>query len=315
MVGTYLLYFSGCLIGTVGGIAVKQYGKKTADIRNATNSFNLIFAVISLVYFAVTGFIGSGGLTINYPTLGYALFRSVGEVIGMFGYLQAVRYGSLLLSIVISRMGMLLPVVYSLIFYEDTLTVCMTIGAVLLVAALVLFNKYGEDDRRTSPRFWVYVSLSFTGNGITMIAMKVQQKELHGLYKSEFLFFSMIIVTLVFLVMFLLRPPVREGRVASGGVPAKADEKTPKERLRAFSSVFFAGFFWLFLYAITNASSNFISTTVINDLPVVFFYFASTGIGIFLSFIVARFLFRERLSLLQYLGCVMAAAGLILLNF
>ena len=71
---------------------------------------------------------------------------------------------------------------------------------------------------------------------------------------------------------------------------------------------------WIIGYAITNATSFYTGGKVIDYLPTVFYFMAKTGTSILISFVIARFIFKEKLRPMQYLGVIIAVIGLILLN-
>lgn len=307
-VGDYLLFFAACLVGAFGGIFVKEYDKRTEKIQNSTSSFNLLLSICSIVYYLILGLIATGGhFVYNGDTAWYAVFRSVGTVTGYIGYLQAVKYGPLFLSSIISRMGLLIPIVGSWILYGDALSVWKIIGAVLLFAALALFNGKGEGGtQKTTPRFWFYVMLSFTGNGVEAFALKIQQTEQQEAYLNEFLFYSSLIVAVAFFVIFFLALPSREGDT----VP---EEK--KSKCKYYFALCMVGAVWVVLYTLGNSLYTWLSSGIVNQFPPVFFYMAPTGIDILFVFLISRFLYHEKFTLKQYIGCLAATAGLILVNF
>ena len=53
---------------------------------------------------------------------------------------------------------------------------------------------------------------------------------------------------------------------------------------------------------------------MVGYLPTAFYFMANTGFSILIAFAIARFIFREKLRPAQYVGCVIAVVGLILLN-
>ncbi len=316
-IGTYLFYIINCVIGAAGGICVKQHDKKTTDIRGGTHSFNMILALVSLVEFALTGLLSTGTFTLHGPTLWYAVMRGIAYVVGMIGYLEAVRHGPLLLSIIISRMGLAIPMIVSIFLYDEALTVLMVVGVVLLFLALFLFNKKegSSESGGTSLLFWIAVTFSAVGNGIEGLATKMQQEATklefgEACYESELLFFSTLLEAVVFLVLTLVQPPRRVD--ASGELVPLPEGK--KARVREFFALSSVGIGWVALYALSNATSAYIGARVISKLPVIFYFMASTGISILMTFVISRFLYREKLRPLQYLGVVVAAIGLVLIN-
>lgn len=310
MEGIYLLYVLNCLLVASGGIFLKQFDKKTANVRNSSNAFNLTMSVISMLVFFITGLFESGGFSFDATTVKYAVFYALGFVLGMTGQVLSIRYGPLLISIIISRMGALIPMFYSIFAYGDEFSIFMILGTITLFVALALFNMQTKQPEQAQPRkkipfrFWIFALMSGTGNGIVMLATKIHQIEMADTHKSDLLFLGMLIVSAVFLILVLVQPPKQEQATLKEG------EKQPN-----VLQLFFLGVMWTVFYAVSNALVNFISASIVNKLPAVFFFMASTGFNVLFTFLIARFLYREKLNVFQYVGCIAATAGLILLNF
>lgn len=311
MTGYYLLLLLSSCMASAGGICVKQYDLRAGKIRNSNYVFNLLLSLVSILCFLLTGVLGSGGLVFRFDTFGYAVLRAVGYILGSIGYLAAVHTGPLLLSEVISKMGNLIPILFSIFFLGEKVTVLTVCGAALLFLALILFNNRGQKNvRPVGGRFWFFVFLSFFGNGIAMLATKIQQFYQPDQYKSEILFYSMVIVSLFFLGAVLIFPP----KAPEGAISAAPEKKAHTGRYAGFFPLFFTGSIFAVLYGILNAGGNYIGTSVISHLPAIVYYMISTGLGILLSFLVARGIYREKLGWLQYVGCALSAVGLFLLT-
>lgn len=293
----YLLCFAGSICGAVGSICVKQYDRKTVGIRGANAAFNTILAFFSVLYYALIGIVTGGGIVFHGPTVGLAALRAVFYVIGSFGYLASVSRGSLFIAIIVSHMGALIPILFSTFYYGEPVTVFALAGVVLLFAALALFNKQKEGEVKNEKGYWLFAAMSGIGNGFCMLVGKVQQVRYPGQYRSDFLFWSMLLVGIVFLVMFLIRPP-------------RSEENGGKNAWR-LSTV---GIGWAVLYALGNATTNYISSVTTTHLLAIVQYMIGTGFGILLSFLVARCIYREKLSAVKYIGCILAVIGLVLLS-
>ena len=156
------------------------------------------------------------------------------------------------------------------------------------------------DRSRPKPFFWLFCAMSSVGNGIAILAAKIQQQAQPGLYREELLFWSMVMVTGVFLVMLLIRPPKVEGEPEDGKPPFRIPVLT--------------GAHWAVLYALGNSTVNYISTITVSKLPAIVFCMIGTGFGIILTVFNTRIIFKEKLAPLQYGGLALAVAGLILLT-
>lgn len=312
----YLLSLLGSTIGSYTNMCVKQYDRRAGHIRSSTALFNLILAAVSTLYFAALSLVSGNGIGLHREVFGCSVLRAAGYVMGVIGYLEAVHRGSLLISIVVSQMGSLIPIIYSVIVYKEPVTLAMAAGMAALFGALLLF--YGgspkakaaaaaksdtsdpADRSRPKPFFWLFCAMSSVGNGIAILAAKIQQQAQPGLYREELLFWSMVMVTGVFLVMLLIRPPKVEGEPEDGKPPFRIPVLT--------------GAHWAVLYALGNSTVNYISTITVSKLPAIVFCMIGTGFGIILTVFNTRIIFKEKLAPLQYGGLALAVAGLILLT-
>ena len=340
-VWAYVFFFLSMLVGCSGSIWVKRHAKCTQDVHNSTHSFNLLLVLFETFFFLVASVIvamvnvntyASGAFTWDAATIVCAIVRAVAYVLGMVGYLMAVRHGPLLLTVVICRVGLAIPILLSaMIWPEDNkIRWYMAIGMILLFVALVLFNKKegtGQPLSKTTPTFWFWAITGAVGNGMEGFTMKwlnywypsIVLEKNPGVDPASIvapiencLFYASVLQVIFFGIIMFVNLPVKTG-IDENGVAIPATER-PKYSLRALLAVTFLGGGWILGYAITNATSFYTSSLTISYLPVVFYFMANTGFSILFAFLIARFIFREKLRTQQYIGVVVAVVGMILLN-
>ena len=328
----FLFFFASILIGSSGSIWVKRHANATRDIHNSTNSFNVLLVLFETVFFLVAsivvGLINTDVSTFSWDfgTIICAVIRAVAYVLGMVGYLMAVRHGPLLLTVVILRMGLAIPILLSALIWPDgnKVTWYNAIGMALMIVALVLFNKKETDEKqaaRTTPAFWFWALIGAVGNGMEGFAVKLLETEyqvfdevsgdlIGGGSLENCLFYASILQVMFFLAI-LFAWPTQRTAVGENGLPV-----APKERpsMKAMLTAGLVGGGWIIGYAITNATSFYTGSLMVGYLPTAFYFMANTGCSILIAFTIARFIFREKLRPAQYIGCVIAVIGLILLN-
>ncbi len=323
----YLFFFASLLVGCSGSIWVKKHAKCTQDIYNSANSFNLMLVSFETIFFLVASIVASivrntgAPFVWDTPTIVCAAIRAVAYVLGMLGYLMAVRHGPLLLTTIICRAGLAIPILLSAVIWPDSNKVrwYMAIGMALLFLALFLFNKKegnGQPLSKTTPAFWFWAITGAVGNGMEGFSVKLLENWTRGSSASgassleNCLFYASILQVIVFAIVLFRYPPQKTGIDEDGvALPGKG-----RPSFKEFLPVSLIGCGWIVCYAITNATSFYTSSLTIAYLPVVFYFMANTGFSILFSFIIARFIFREKLRPMQYVGCVIAVIGLILLN-
>ena len=324
----YIFFFLSMLVGCSGSIWVKRHAKRTADVYNSTNSFNLLLVLFETFFFLVASIIvalisKNEAFSWDAATIVCAVIRAVAYVLDMVGYLMAVRHGPLLLTVIICRVGFAIPIVLSAICWPDKNQVrwYMAIGMLLLFVALVLFNKKegnGQPLSKTTPAFWFWAITGAVGNGMEGFSIKLLENWYGDSAATQSgslencLFYASIVQVVIFAVILFVKPPQRTG-VGEDGVTLAPTEK-PHHTWRSLLSITFLGGLWILGYAITHATSFYTSSLTIEYLPVVFYFMANTGFSILFAFLIARFIFRERLRPAQYVGVVVAVVGMILLN-
>ena len=327
----FLFFFGSILIGSSGSIWVKRHANRTADVYNSTHSFNVLLVLFETVFFLVAsvivGLINTDVSTFSWDfgTIICAIIRAVAYVLGMVGYLMAVRHGPLLLTVVVLRMGLALPILLSaMIWPSSAVTWYNGIGMVLMIVALILFNRKESGDTvsaRTTPKFWFWVLIGAVGNGMEGFAVKlleteyqifdqVTNEQIGGASLENCLFYASVLQIVFFLAIMFACPPQRTSVGADGLPTVPAARPTMKAMLLAG----LIGGGWIMGYAVTNATSFYTSSLMVGYLPTAFYFMANTGFSILIAFAIARFIFREKLRTAQYIGCVIAVIGLILLN-
>ena len=326
----FLFFFGSILFGSAGSVFVKRHANRTADVYNSTHSFNVLLVLFETVFFlvasVVVGLINKDVATFSWDfgTVICAVIRSVAYVLGMVGYLMAVRHGPLLLTVVVLRMGLALPILLSaLIWPASAVTWYNGIGMVLMIVALILFNKKESDEKstsRTSPKFWFWVLVGAVGNGMEGFSVKLLETEyqifdeagtqIGGASLENCLFYASVLQVVFFLAIMFACPPQRTS-VGADGLPTVPATR-PALKTMLLAGLIGAG--WVMGYAVTNATSFYTGSLMVGYLPTAFYFMANTGFSILIAFAIARFIFREKLRPAQYVGCVIAVVGLILLN-
>lgn len=298
----YLLLLLSSVASSMNGVSMKQFQKKTERVDNANHVFNFGIAVLALVYYAVTS-IFTDGLALTPAVFFYALLYAVGYVFGTLGCLFALPRGSLLITNVMCHMGCLIPILYGLVFCGEMPTPFIIVGMLLLLSAIVLFNmkkvEKGAKKKKGGLAFWIFAFMGAIGNGVAMLAVRVQQNEAAGEKRSALLFYGILFAAIMFLFILCIYRPRFKERVAEG------EKCLP---------ILLSGIPWIAVYAFGNATANFIASIVVSLLPAIVQYMLSTGIGIMISFLVGRFIYREKLTVAQYIGVSAAAVGLVLLT-
>lgn len=275
----------------IQNILSKQYNGKVQK-ENAEIGF-LFIKVLTATLFLGVIFVFKHSFC--WTTFFYAMGFAVSFSICIYGAFMAIKTGPLSLSALIYSFSILLPTLYSIIFYEEDFTKLSISGLILLCISFVLINRI-EKDKKINFRWLFFAMLSFLGNGINSILQKVHQETLkaQGLnpndYAVSFQFFAMLAVTCVFALALLM---------------AKSNNK--KEMLK--QGLWFAP--WA---GVANAICNVLMLVLATKLPGVVLYPSVSAGGIVFTFLTALILFKERYTKWQYVGYACGVLSIILLS-
>ncbi len=264
-------------------VGQKEYNKRTAA--GGKYLYGMIVSLFAAVFFVLT----SGGLTWDAQVLPYSAGFAAAYGIGTAGGVAAVACGSLSLTTLITSYSLMIPTLYGLIFLNDAVGAGFFPGIVTLALSLVLINKK-DDGEAISLKWVICVTLAFIGNGMCSVAQKMQQVASGGAYKNEFMIIALIFVA-----------------IGMGICSLKSERAMAKEYAKN-------AWYVAALTGIFNGIVNLFVMILSGIMPVaVMFPLISAG-GIILTYVISRFIYKEKLSKLQLTGFVLGVVSVILLN-
>ena len=214
---------------------------------------------------------------------------AMGAVNGVFylaGFLLlqwSVKKNGVVLSSTFMKLGLLVGMAVSVLFFREVPTGIQIIGFLLAVTAIVLINYQKEEGAGGFK--WGLVWLLLCG-GMADAMSKIFEELGPAGYAGPFLFFTFLTALGLCLAVMLVK----------GGKPGK----------------------WEVLFGMRIGIPNFLSTRLLlrslQDLPAVIAYPVYSGGGILLVTLVGVLAFRERLRKMQWLGMGLILVALVLLN-
>ena len=279
-----ILYLLIIIVGISGqNIFKKMYIQKAARegallLSALTSFFAMLFFIVTLKEFRWNSEI------IPY-SLAFALSFATASVFGI----QAIANGPLSLSSLVSSYSLMIPTFYGIVFLKEPVTSFFLIGLILLVISLFLVNKK-NDKCPITPKWLLFVFLSFVGNGFCSTFQKMQQLAFDGEYKSEFMILSLVIV------VFLL------GTTALISSKDNLKKNLYHARFIAVGS------------GILNGTVNMLTMVLSATMAVsVMFPLISSG-SIVVTYLVSKILYKEKLTKAQFAGFLTGIASIVFLN-
>lgn len=274
------------IFGTsIQGVSTKAYGKKNGG--KGCYLYLTISRVAGIILLALT----AGTLSFDRSILPYSLaFGILCSLTAVFNFL-AVNSGPLALTSLITSYSLMLPTAYGLIFLRDPVSVGFVPGLTLLLISLFLINKKTTDNGvAITPKWIICVGIMFLTNGGCSIVQSMQQRASGGLFKSEFMIIALILMVVVTFVFSL--------------VHEKEDIVSCTKR----------GWMPAVVCGAANVIVNLLVMVLQGLMPVsVLFPLISAG-SLVLTFFMARFLYKEKLSRVQIIGYILGTLSVVFLN-
>lgn len=279
-----LLLLTIVIFVSVQSVMKKIYNTK---VTGGALSFSAASCVAALVVFLITS---GGKLNFNTEFLIYSVLFAASYSVTVVTNLLAIKTGPLSLTCLVTSFSLIVPTLYGILALNEPVSTNLLIGLALLVVALLLINLEEKGEKKITLKWVLYVVLAFVGNGMCSTVQKVQQINLAGQYKSEFMIVALII------------------SAAAMAIFALCTEKTE------FLPNLKAGFWMYAVNGLANGVTNFLVIFLSLRTPAsVMFPVISAG-GIVLTFLISLFIYKEKLSKWQILGSALGLVSVIFLN-
>jgi multidrug transporter EmrE-like cation transporter len=159
----------------------------------------------------------------------------------------------------------------------------------MLLVSLLLVNKKTEHVPIT-PKWIVSVVLAFLGSGLCSTFQQMQQKVQNQQYKNEFMIVALSVVIVSLLVMSLIK------------------------ECREMGTLFKQGWWLGAIGGSMNGMINLFVMILGGLMPVSAMFSVISGGGLVFTFLLSLTIYKEKLSLRQYIGFALGVASVILLN-
>ena len=272
-----LLYLGNTICYAGQSSAGKLYAAKKGE----THIFNFSKALSAMVLFLVFCIIKKS--TFHWVTGIYGFVYGLTLMASMHFGLLALGAGPMALTSMLAAMSLMIPLLWGLLFWNETLSLPSIFGLFLLLAAITLICS--PKKAKLSKKWLFYCLLTLICNGICSVIQKYHQQAFPGKYQAEFMLYGMTAVTAV---LFAIQIAKRR--------------YLPKPNILGTASGIMNGlanFIVLLLAATENATQLF---------PLV------SAANIMAAYLSGLFFFREKISLIQIIGLVTGSAGIIFLK-
>jgi len=258
------------------------------NIKNATDS-----VLANCLIFAFTSIIFSTSLRngIHISVIFYSvLFGILGVAFQVF-YALSLKSGPFSVSCMLVNLNMVLPVSFSLIYYDEKVTVTKVIGIILCLTAL--FLNLRSDGKKVNIKWFVYVALAFLSTGGISIVQKIFAKSAYGGNLEQFIFFGYLTAFIFSFVIFCTQQKIKCNRTF----------KISRKNV-----------FLVFLIAMALGAFQFFNTYANSFIDAIILIPSVSGLATVFQMLSGRIIFREKFRAKQICAICIGIAAILLIS-
>lgn len=279
------------LTAAVNTVLGKAYNIEVKEYKTRTEGYNLIMVFTALTIWAVAFF---AEFSFDFKALPYSLIFGVGYVMACYGYLSAIRYGSVALSALFSKFSLIGATIWGLIFWNAKVT-SLTIIGLVLAALSVFFCVYKKEKNSVNLKWLFFSACAFSGNVACTVIQKQEQMDFGGKYGNFFMFLSMLFAAVISFVLYLVKSGIN--KPFEGFKIVKGNVLMP------------------FLSGGSNYLMNlFVMTLATSTLNPAFIYPTISVVGISITTLASVFLFKEKPTRIQWVGIILGTIACVILS-
>ncbi|WP_128659429.1 DMT family transporter [Paenibacillus sp. 598K] len=285
----YVLVFLTMMSVGIQYVIAGLYARK-----GSTPSPFVFMLFISLTVIAFYSAYNRFQFSFSKELMGYSL--AFGFCFGMAFLFQvlAIQRGGVTLTSLLLSYSLILPTLFGIFVYKDSVTVTFLAGLCLVLLSLFLINykKRGRADNRANVQTgWLLLALSaFLGNGMCSIIQTSLQKNLAGQYKAEFMISSMAVTIVICVIVLSLRKAYRSFSLRSEGM------------------------YGVLCGAFIACTNLLVMLLLVSNLPVSLIFTLISAGSVITTYIASRFIFREKLNTMQNIGLSIGLLSIVLVT-
>ncbi len=163
----YVLLFITIICNSAQQIIQKQYNIKEA--KPAPFLFLTVNTVTAMAFFVM-----SAGFKLNFTPqiIPHSIAFSISYIMGFIGNILAIGCGSLAITALVISYSLILPMLYGAIFLHEHISAMGFAGIAMLLISILLLN-FKKERFEFSPKWLIFVAISFVGNGLCTIIQKI----------------------------------------------------------------------------------------------------------------------------------------------
>lgn len=280
------LFFIICLSCSQNALK-KKYTLSYGEVQNSQYFFLFIMSVASFIVLLIAWLFSP---VVKAESIPYGIASGVFTAAVYILQLLCFKYGKLSITSLVIYFSLLIPSVYGVLVYNETLDTVSIIGICLLIICLFFINDYSKSDKKVPKKYYPILILCFICNGAYLTIQKVHSTELGKSNLTFFLLIDFLVVAIINAVAFFMLKPKNEKSIYKNA-----------SLIGGVTGVFCAG---------QNVLLNLLAAV----MPATILYPSFSACGIIGTLLLSIFLYKEKLKLHQYIGYAFGVVSIILLN-
>ena len=197
----YLYLILSVFLNASASVFGKIFNKKNDGKQDCAAFYNF-FLVVSV--FVGWGILYAMDFSFDASVLWYSVMFAVCYSVCNVGIINALKYGSAMLTSLFLALSLLLTTLWGFFFWGAKITVAVVIGLLLVVCAIVLCLYSKEKEEKDFSWKWLfYMALAFFSNAGCTIVQRTQQLAYNGQHGKMLMVFaigfSLVIYALIYL--------------------------------------------------------------------------------------------------------------------
>lgn len=289
---TFLIITLMCVLASTKVTIQSSFSRGKSSSGAQKHLFNaILFGTIGLMFsFSLFG----GG--IHPYTFVFGAVVGALSVLFQFSYLKAFSTGRVTLTVILNNFSMLIPMVYSIIFLNEGFGYIKIIATLLAAVSFFLVVKKDKNEKdidgKVKIKWLIYTMLLFLSGGICSAVQKAYAVKMEEIQVFEFVAIAYFCAMLLSLVLFgFERIEHRDEKVGASG----------KMVLFAVLVGLSLGLF----QCVNTYAPSIIEGTVLYPAY-------NSGVSVLIA-IIGAVLFKERLTVKQYIGSAVGILAVVLL--
>ncbi len=280
----------------LGGIIRKYYTERFGGVGSARHIYNATTSVMA----ALVLFFWGGIPSISPFTLFLGIAFGIVTAVQQITTLEAMENGPWAYTTVITSLSMLIPTLSGALIWKEEIGLLQYVGIVFMVACLILSVESGSNSekRKASFRWLLFCAIAFLCTGGIGVMQKWHQSSAFKEELNAFLVIAFAVSFLYSAVMALI---------------LKSKEETKAKQESATWLVKALPWIMMVVGGVCVALNNKLNLYLSGAMDSAVFFPLVNGGGLILTTLCAFLLFRERLTLKQWLGLASGTVAVLLL--